>query len=107
MAQTKRHTLSCLPLLTCWSIVILVLLLPLKLMRKIISCIFFHVFTGFIQVWPHFRPVIIVDGTFMKETYHGLLLSAYSMDVNEQIFPLILELDPQRVMIHGSFSSQS
>ena len=68
---------------------------------------FFHVFAGFIQVWPHFRPVIIVDGTFMKETYHGLLLSAYSMDTNEQIFPLILELDPQRVMIHGSFSSQS
>ena len=49
---------------------------------------------GFIQGWPHCRLVIVVDGTFIKMTYRGLLLSACAMDTNEQIFPLVFGVGP-------------
>ncbi|KAK6162873.1 hypothetical protein DH2020_002714 [Rehmannia glutinosa] len=41
-----------------------------------------------IKGWRHCRPVIVVDGTFLKASYGGTLLSACTHDGNESIFPL-------------------
>ena len=52
---------------------------------------FFHIFfclVAFIQGWPHCRPVLIVDGTFLKAKYHGTLLTVCGMDANEKVFLL-------------------
>ena len=50
-------------------------------------CIFFYLVT-FIQDWPHCRPVLIIDGTFLNAKYRGTLLTVCGMDANEKIFPL-------------------
>ncbi|PON94487.1 hypothetical protein TorRG33x02_097340 [Trema orientale] len=44
---------------------------------------FFMSMSAFIQGWPHYRPVILVDGSY----YHGTLFTACAMDINEQVFP--------------------
>ncbi|KAK6152938.1 hypothetical protein DH2020_012577 [Rehmannia glutinosa] len=41
-----------------------------------------------IKGWRHYRPVIVVDGTFLKASYGGTLLSACTQDGNGSIFPL-------------------
>ena len=38
--------------------------------------------------WQHCRPVIVVDGTFMKSLYGGTLFTASTMDACNNIFPL-------------------
>ncbi|CAH9104271.1 unnamed protein product [Cuscuta europaea] len=38
--------------------------------------------------WQWCRPVIIVDGSFMKATFRGTLLTACALDGNRQIFPI-------------------
>ncbi|PON76322.1 hypothetical protein TorRG33x02_242620 [Trema orientale] len=39
---------------------------------------FFVSLTAFIQGWPHCRPVIVVDGTFLKANFRETLLTAMS-----------------------------
>ncbi|XP_050205775.1 uncharacterized protein LOC126655583 [Mercurialis annua] len=38
--------------------------------------------------WIYCRPVIVVDGTFLKSNYGGTLLTASTQDGNGKIFPL-------------------
>ena len=49
---------------------------------------YFMSLSAFINAWPYCRPVIIVDATFLKAYYRGILFTACAMDANEQIFPL-------------------
>ncbi|XP_050208954.1 uncharacterized protein LOC126659644 [Mercurialis annua] len=41
-----------------------------------------------IKGWKYCRPVIVVDATFLKSTYRGMLLTASTQDGNGKIFPL-------------------
>ncbi|KAM6541244.1 hypothetical protein CsatB_005691 [Cannabis sativa] len=41
-----------------------------------------------IKGWQHCRPIIVVDGTFMKSSYRGTLFTASTMDASNNIFPL-------------------
>ncbi|KAM6543123.1 hypothetical protein CsatB_007570 [Cannabis sativa] len=41
-----------------------------------------------IRAWIHYRPVIVVDGTFLKITYGGTLFTTSIMDVYNHIFIL-------------------
>lgn len=49
---------------------------------------YFMSMNSFIKGWKYVRPVIVVDGTFLKSKFHGSLLTACGMDGNQQIFPL-------------------
>ena len=49
---------------------------------------YFMSLAAFIQGGPDCRPVIIVDGSFLKLYYRGTLFTACEMDGNQQIFPL-------------------
>ncbi|PON90738.1 hypothetical protein TorRG33x02_133760 [Trema orientale] len=44
---------------------------------------FFVSLAAFSQGWPHCRPVIVVDGSFLKATFRGMLLTACVTDANE------------------------
>ncbi|KAK6115155.1 hypothetical protein DH2020_007424 [Rehmannia glutinosa] len=48
----------------------------------------FMAITASIKGWRHCRPVIVVDGTFLKASYGGTLLSACTQDGIGSIFPL-------------------
>ncbi|KAA0056385.1 protein FAR1-RELATED SEQUENCE 4-like [Cucumis melo var. makuwa] len=55
------------------------------------SCHFKFCFMAFgpsIEGWKYCRPIISVDGTFLKCKFGGILLRASSQDGNNQIFPL-------------------
>ncbi|KAM6580868.1 hypothetical protein CsatA_004642 [Cannabis sativa] len=41
-----------------------------------------------IKGWQHCRPIIVVDGTFMKSSYRGTLFITSTMDASNNIFPL-------------------
>ncbi|XP_075088185.1 uncharacterized protein LOC142170229 [Nicotiana tabacum] len=41
-----------------------------------------------INGWQHCRPVVVVDGTFLKSAYRGIMLTASTMDATGTIFPL-------------------
>ncbi|XP_070013232.1 uncharacterized protein [Nicotiana sylvestris] len=41
-----------------------------------------------ISGWQHCRPVIVVDGTFLKSAYRGIMLTASTMDAAGTILPL-------------------
>ncbi|XP_074342754.1 uncharacterized protein LOC141680424 [Apium graveolens] len=41
-----------------------------------------------IEGWKHARPVISIDGIFLKESYNGVLLIAMGFDSNNQQYPL-------------------
>ena len=45
-----------------------------------------------IQGWQHCRPVISVDGTFLKNKYLGTLLLAAALDGDNHIFPLAIAI---------------
>ncbi|CAH9075807.1 unnamed protein product [Cuscuta europaea] len=49
---------------------------------------FFFSLAAWIQTWEFYRPVLIVDGSFMKAYYKGTLLTACGQDANNQIVPL-------------------
>ena len=38
--------------------------------------------------WLNCRPVIVVDESALKAKYSGILVSAYTFDANNSIFPL-------------------
>ncbi|KAA0058845.1 protein FAR1-RELATED SEQUENCE 3-like [Cucumis melo var. makuwa] len=50
---------------------------------------FFMVLYASISCWQHCRSVISIDGTSLKNKYDGTLLSALTLDANDQIFPLV------------------
>ncbi|XP_060974543.1 uncharacterized protein LOC133039654 [Cannabis sativa] len=41
-----------------------------------------------IKGWPNCKPIIVVDGTFLKAAYGGTLLTANTQDAESKIFPL-------------------
>ncbi|XP_070026393.1 uncharacterized protein [Nicotiana sylvestris] len=41
-----------------------------------------------ISGWQHCRPVVVVDGTFLKSAYRGIMLTTSTMDAAGTIFPL-------------------
>ncbi|XP_060968510.1 uncharacterized protein LOC133036059 [Cannabis sativa] len=41
-----------------------------------------------IKGWPNCKPIIVVDGTFLKAAYGGTLLTANTQDAELKIFPL-------------------
>uniref|UniRef100_A0A1S4D2K1 CCHC-type domain-containing protein n=1 Tax=Nicotiana tabacum TaxID=4097 RepID=A0A1S4D2K1_TOBAC len=41
-----------------------------------------------ISGWQHCRPVVVVDGTFLKSAYRGIILTTSTMDAAGTIFPL-------------------
>nr|XP_016500335.1 PREDICTED: uncharacterized protein LOC107818799 [Nicotiana tabacum] len=48
---------------------------------------FLYVFVALstsIEGWEHYRPVIIVDGTFLKSAYRGIMLIANTMDAADR-----------------------
>ncbi|KAK6151822.1 hypothetical protein DH2020_014457 [Rehmannia glutinosa] len=49
----------------------------------------FMAISASIKGWRHCRHVIVVDGTFLKASYGGTLLSACTQDGNGSIFPLL------------------
>ena len=38
--------------------------------------------------WPYCKPIMVVDGTFLKGSYGGTLLTANAQDAESKIFPL-------------------
>ncbi|XP_027107591.1 uncharacterized protein [Coffea arabica] len=57
--------------------------------------IFDYVFWAFapaIQAFPHLKPVVCVDGTFMKGPYKAKLLTAVGIDANNHHLPLAFAL---------------
>ncbi|XP_075101311.1 uncharacterized protein LOC142176883 [Nicotiana tabacum] len=48
----------------------------------------FYAYGSSIAGWNHCRPVIVVDATFLKSKYRGVLMISVSKDANNQIFPL-------------------
>ena len=48
----------------------------------------FMTFSASIEGWKYYRPIISVDGTFLKRKFDGILLTVSSQDGNSQIFPL-------------------
>ena len=53
------------------------------------------------------RWVIVVDGTFLKNKYKGVLLVATAVDGNSNLYPIAFGLLIQRMTIHGGGSSDS
>ncbi|XP_070029061.1 uncharacterized protein [Nicotiana sylvestris] len=41
-----------------------------------------------INGWEYCRPVVVVDGTFLKSAYRGIMMTTSTMDVAGTIFPL-------------------
>ncbi|XP_070042143.1 uncharacterized protein [Nicotiana tomentosiformis] len=41
-----------------------------------------------INGWEYCRPVVVVDGTFLKSAYRGIILTASTMDAASSILPL-------------------
>ncbi|XP_070004513.1 uncharacterized protein [Nicotiana sylvestris] len=48
----------------------------------------FYAYGSSISSWNHCRPVIVVDATFLKSKFRGVLIILVSEDANNQIFPL-------------------
>ncbi|XP_019258190.1 PREDICTED: protein FAR1-RELATED SEQUENCE 4-like [Nicotiana attenuata] len=48
----------------------------------------FYTYGSSLSGWNHCRPVIVVDATFLKSKFHGVLMISVSKDANNQIFPL-------------------
>ncbi|TYK02872.1 protein FAR1-RELATED SEQUENCE 4 [Cucumis melo var. makuwa] len=48
----------------------------------------FMAFGASIEGWKYCKPIIYVDGKFLKCKFGGILLTASSQDGNNQIFPL-------------------
>lgn len=40
-----------------------------------------------IKGWEHCRPIIVVDGTFLKCKFGGTMITACAQDASNQIFP--------------------
>ena len=52
------------------------------------SSAYSFVWPFFMQGWPYYRPVLIMDGTFLKAKYRETLLTVCGIDANEKVFPL-------------------
>ena len=45
-------------------------------------------FANSIKGWKYLRPIIVLDGTFLKNTYGGTLFAASTLDANNNIYIL-------------------
>ncbi|XP_019263497.1 PREDICTED: uncharacterized protein LOC109241233 [Nicotiana attenuata] len=66
------------------------LLRVVKLKKTTDEC-FLYAFVALstsISGWKYCRPVVVVDGTFLKTAYMGIILTASTMDVTGTILPL-------------------
>ena len=45
-------------------------------------------FATSIKGWKYLRPIIVVDGTFLKNTHKGTLITASTLDANNKIYVL-------------------
>ena len=48
--------------------------------------------------------MLIVDRTFLKEKYHGTLLTVCGMDADEKVFSLAFAVEESRILVHRSGS---
>ncbi|GMN47311.1 hypothetical protein TIFTF001_016495 [Ficus carica] len=46
------------------------------------------------QGWPHYRLVIVVEGSALKSRFEGMLLAACGHDVDGSILPLTFGIIP-------------
>ena len=53
---------------------------------------FFMSLSASIEGWQHRRPLILVDGTFLKCMFKGCMITACTLDGNNQIFPLAMAI---------------
>lgn len=53
---------------------------------------FFMSLSASIEGWQYCRPIISVDGTFLKCTFKGCMIMACTLDGNNQIFPLAMSV---------------
>ncbi|KAM3300901.1 hypothetical protein P3S67_015401 [Capsicum chacoense] len=64
----------------------------LQVIEQILEVICFNMHSFFygtlIIGWANCRPVIMVDATFLKAKYHGVLMISVSKEGNNNIFPL-------------------
>jgi hypothetical protein len=51
-----------------------------------------------IAAFKHCRPVICIDGTFLTRKYKGTILTAVAADGNNQLLPLAIVLQRERVV---------
>nr|XP_009800595.1 PREDICTED: protein FAR1-RELATED SEQUENCE 3-like [Nicotiana sylvestris] len=64
--------------------------LVVKLKKAADEC-FLYAFVALctsISGWEYYRPVVVVDGTFLKSAYRGIMLTASTMDAAGKILPL-------------------
>nr|XP_009764001.1 PREDICTED: uncharacterized protein LOC104215801 [Nicotiana sylvestris] len=64
--------------------------LVVKLKKTADKC-FLYAFVALctsISGWKHCRPVVVVDGTFLKSAYRGIMLTASTIDAAGTILPL-------------------
>ncbi|XP_019248749.1 PREDICTED: uncharacterized protein LOC109228015 [Nicotiana attenuata] len=64
--------------------------LVVKLKKTADECFLyaFVVLCTSISGWQHCTPVVVVDGTFLKSAYRGIMLTASTMDAASTILPL-------------------
>ncbi|XP_019232695.1 PREDICTED: uncharacterized protein LOC109213357 [Nicotiana attenuata] len=60
-----------------------------------------------IRGWVYCRPTVVVDGSFLKSTYRGTILTASTQDAEGQILPLAYAIVDSEMMHRGSGSSCS
>nr|XP_027087692.1 uncharacterized protein LOC113709138 [Coffea arabica] len=65
---------------------------PLSTVSQTIFDYIFWAFAPAIQAFRHLKPVICVDGTFLKGPYRGKLLVAIGFDACNHLFPLAFAL---------------
>jgi hypothetical protein len=51
-----------------------------------------------IAAFKHCRPVICIDGTFLTRKYKGTILTAVAADGNNQLLPLAIVLQRERMV---------
>ncbi|XP_075109169.1 uncharacterized protein LOC107782947 [Nicotiana tabacum] len=64
--------------------------LPIKLKKTADEC-FLYAFVAIctsISGWKYCRPVVVVDGTFLKSAYMGIMLTSSTMNAASTILPL-------------------
>ncbi|KAF6166482.1 hypothetical protein GIB67_038219 [Kingdonia uniflora] len=53
---------------------------------------YFWCFGPLKKTYKLLRPVVMIYGTFLKGSYHGILLTTIAIDPNNHIFPLVFSV---------------
>ncbi|XP_070020519.1 uncharacterized protein [Nicotiana sylvestris] len=78
--------------------------LPIKLKKTADEC-FLYAFVAIctsISGWKYCRPVVVVDGTFLKSAYRGIMLTSSTMNAASTILPLAYAVVDSENAHHGS-----